>query len=212
MTITGWIPILQKTILTQQKHLFFRTETISLWKNKTFFRTNLLNKTCIKQDKHGPKTVKSTKKPTFLCDRHKCRSVGETWSSRPPPSQVSSPPLQSGGSGVSPPRKFWKSRFNLVHSDAFFCFSWDIFAIFRTSRKFKNQEFQDTCEARVLKFRSFLPFSGQLNISGQIQDINEISGISGISEQLGPLLTTKSTKEKRLPVYKANQKSNTVSF
>mgnify|MGYP003502931901 CR=1 FL=1 len=44
----------------------------------------------------------------------------------------------------------------------------------------------------------FCHFSGQLNISGQIQDINEISGISG---QLGPLLTTKSTKEKRQAVH-----------
>ena len=30
-------------------------------------------------------------------------------------------------------------------------------------------------------------FSGQLNISGQFQDINEISGFSGISGHVGPL-------------------------
>jgi len=34
----------------------------------------------------------------------------------------------------------------------------------------------------------FYHFSGQLNISGQIQDINEISGNSGISGQVGPLI------------------------
>ncbi len=34
---------------------------------------------------------------------------------------------------------------------------------------------------------NFYHFSGQLNISGQIQDINEISGNSGISGQVGPL-------------------------
>ncbi len=33
----------------------------------------------------------------------------------------------------------------------------------------------------------FYNFSGQLDISGQIQDINEISGNSGISGQVGPL-------------------------
>ena len=52
----------------------------------------------------------------------------------------------------------------------------------------------------------FCHFSGQLNISGQIQDINEISGIS---EQLGPLLTTKSTKEKdKLCTYSVPYKAN----
>ena len=61
----------------------------------------------------------------------------------------------------------------------------------------------------------FCHFSGQLNISGQIQDINEISGIS---EQLGPLLTTKSTKEKASCAhiqYRTKltmQKSKTVSI
>jgi len=39
------------------------------------------------------------------------------------PSQVHSPSLQNGDSGVTPPRKFLKTIFNLVHSDAFFSLS-----------------------------------------------------------------------------------------
>jgi len=41
----------------------------------------------------------------------------------------------------------------------------------------------------------FYHFSGQLNISGQIQDINEISGNSGISGQVGPLETLHQNQE-----------------
>jgi hypothetical protein len=41
---------------------------------------------------------------------------------------------------------------------------------------------------------AFFSFSGQFRLflafPGQLQDINEISGIPGISKQLGPLLTT----------------------
>ncbi len=77
------------------------------------------------------------------------------------PSQVRSPSLQNGGSGVTP-EKIFENQYSicciLVHSLVY----------------------QDNSG-------HFYHFSGQLNISGQIQDINEISGNSGISGQVGPL-------------------------
>jgi len=67
------------------------------------------------------------------------------------PFQVGSPSLQNGGSGNTP-EKILKIN---IQFGAFLVY-------------------QDNSG-------NFYHFSGQLNISGQIQDINEISGITGIS-------------------------------
>ena len=92
-----------------------------IMENQDIFQDKFLTKTCIKQDKHGPKNSKIDKKAYLYVTNIGVNLTGNLVGSSP--SQVRSPSLQNGGSGVSPPRKFWKSIFNLVHSDAFFSLS-----------------------------------------------------------------------------------------
>ena len=92
-----------------------------IMENQDIFQDKFLTKTCIKQDKHGPKNSKIDKKAYLYVTNIGINLTGNLVGSSP--SQVRSPSLQNGGSGVSPPRKFWKSIFNLVHSDAFFSLS-----------------------------------------------------------------------------------------
>ena len=75
-----------------------------IMENQDIFQDKFLTKTCIKQDKHGPKNSKIDKKAYLYVTNIGINLTGNLVGSSP--SQVRSPSLQNGGSGVSPPRKF----------------------------------------------------------------------------------------------------------
>ena len=109
-----------------------------IMENRDIFQEKPVFKTCIKQDKYGQKQCKIDKKAyLYVADI----GVDLSWKvNRVLPLSSGFPSSPKSGFGGITPRKFGKSRFNLVHSDACFCFSG--------------------------QFRIFLPFSGQFKKSG----------------------------------------------
>ncbi len=103
-----------KTLVNVDKAYFLQAShhkkncltTEKLWKIGTLSRTNM-----------GQKRKLNKKAYLYVTDIGADQLGNLAGYSR---SQVCSPSLQNGGLGVTPPRKFWKSIFNLVHSDAFF--------------------------------------------------------------------------------------------